>query len=111
KVAPSDKSVASAAEQSVDKATPISSGDNIALNVRPADVASYSREGSALVVHLRSGEVLRVSRFFANPNLASHLYLVTNNQLVLANLSPAAGTTLTATYTTEAIGAGFSALP
>ncbi|WP_189445499.1 Ig-like domain-containing protein, partial [Salinicola rhizosphaerae] len=66
---------------------------NVLLSLSPDGIQELVRDGNALVIHTQDGEVIRIENFYGdNETTTSQLYLVDDNQeLVLADLSPAGG--------------------
>ncbi|MET0240624.1 MAG: Ig-like domain-containing protein [Sphingobium sp.] len=90
KITPADKPVAQGAEQIVNGTVTITPGDNIALDIPPEAVRSLTRDGSDLVVELKTGETIRVQNFYLSPDKPSHLFLVDDGKLVSAELGDVA---------------------
>ncbi|MCW2295250.1 hypothetical protein M2262_005300 [Pseudomonas sp. BIGb0408] len=112
KVAPIDQQVAQATERTVSNTLPLSQSSNVALNIAPESVASYSREGMDLVVQMQDGEVLRISNFYSPVEQPSQLFLVgEEEQLIAVDLSQAASDgILAASYASETTLSGFTSL-
>jgi hypothetical protein len=87
KISPQTSGIASAPAQAVQGSVAIAPGSTVALDVPPAAVAGYSREGADLLVHLKSGELLRVTDFYLDPSKLSHLLLVQEDQLIAADVA------------------------
>ena len=113
KVAPIGQQVNQATEQVVSNTLPLTESSQVALNIPPEAVASYTREGTDLIVQMQSGEVLRISNFYAPAEQPSQLYLVgEEEQLVAVDLSQAAASDgiLAASYASEGTLSGFTSL-
>ena len=113
KISALDQQVANATQQTVSDAVQLSQSSNVALNVSPDAIASYTREGTDLVVQLQNGEVLRLSNFYPVDEVPSQLFLVgEEEQLVAVDLSQAAVSdgVLAASYASESTLAGFESL-
>jgi ATP-binding cassette subfamily C protein LapB len=110
KVSPNTTGLNAAPVQAVDGAVSVPAGSNVALNVAPDAVAGYGREGADLLVHLKSGELVRIANFYLDPSKVSHLLLVNENGLVSAEVGQVAtGAISSATYVPIDAVAGFSA--
>lgn len=112
KVAPIDQQVAQATERTVSHTLPLSESSNVALNIPPESVAGYSREGMDLVVQMQNGEVLRISNFYSPVEQPSQLFLVgEEEQLVAVDLAQATSDgILAASYAAESTLSGFTSL-
>jgi hypothetical protein len=87
KISPQTSGIASAPVQTVQGSVAIAPGSTVALDVPPAAVTGYSREGADLLVHLKSGELVRVTDFYLDPSKLSHLLLVQEDQLIAADVA------------------------
>lgn len=112
KVVASQVEVATATQQTVQGSIVLQQASNVALDVTADAVASYQQVGADLVVHLKDGETIRIANFYAPDQPPSQLYLVNDKgDLVVTELDQvAADGTLTATYASEPIDAGFESL-
>lgn len=113
KVAPIGQQVNQASTQVVSNTLPLSESSHVALNIPPEAVTSYTREGSDLIVQMQNGEVLRISNFYAAAEQPSQLYLVgEEEQLLAVDLSQAAASDgiLAASYASESTLSGFTSL-
>ncbi len=113
KVAPIGQQVNQATTQVVSNTLPLSESSHVALNISPEAVTSYTREGSDLIVQMQNGEVLRISNFYAAAEQPSELYLVgEEEQLVAVDLSQAAASDgiIAASYASEGTLSGFTSL-
>lgn len=113
KVAPIGQQVNQASTQVVSNTLPLSESSHVALNIPPEAVTSYTREGSDLIVQMQNGEVLRISNFYAAAEQPSQLYLVgEEEQLLAVDLSQAAASDgiLAASYASEGTLSGFTSL-
>lgn len=77
--------------RTVEGSISVAAGSNVALNLAPETVAGYSREGTDLLVHLRTGEVLRIANFYVDPSKLSQVMLVQENHLVTADVAQISG--------------------
>ncbi|WP_404477381.1 Ig-like domain-containing protein [Novosphingobium sp. BL-52-GroH] len=110
KISPTTSGINTATVQAVEGSVSVPAGSSVALNVAPAAVAGYTRDGTDLLVHLKSGEVIRVANFYLDPTKVSHLLLVQNEELVAADIGQATGSALSsATYVPIDAAAGFQA--
>ncbi|HUD30853.1 MAG TPA: Ig-like domain-containing protein [Novosphingobium sp.] len=110
KVSSTSAGINSAPVQVVDGTVAVPAGSNVALNVAPEAVAGYGRDGADLLVHLKSGEVVRIANFYVDPTKVSHLLLVNEDGLVTAEVGQATtGALSSATYVPIDATAGFSA--
>ncbi len=113
KVAPIGQQVSQANTQVVSNTLPLSESSHVALNIPPEAVARYTRDGSDLIVQMQDGEVLRISNFYAAAEQPSQLYLVgEEEQLMAVDLSQAAASdgVLAASYASEGTLSGFTSL-
>ncbi|KAB0546849.1 BapA prefix-like domain-containing protein [Pseudomonas argentinensis] len=113
KVAPIGQQVTQATERTVSNTLPLSESSHVALNIPPEAVTSYTREGPDLIMQMQNGEVLRISNFYASVEQPSQLYLVgEEEQLVAVDLSQAAASDgiLAASYASEGTLSGFTSL-
>ncbi len=113
KVAPIGQQVNQASTQVVSNTLPLSESSHVALNIPPEAVTSYTREGSDLIVQMQNGEVLRISNFYSAAEQPSQLYLVgEEEQLLAVDLSQAAASDgiLAASYASESTLSGFTSL-
>ncbi|PNU06722.1 Ig-like domain-containing protein [Novosphingobium guangzhouense] len=109
KIASDMSAVHSAPVQIVQNSVSVTPGSSVALNVQPEAVSGYAREGSDLVVHLKTGETLRVSNFYADPSKLSHLMLVEEDHLVAVDVAQVSGGALaTPAYAPIDAMAGFT---
>lgn len=110
KIAPDSAGIRSAPIQTIDGNIPVPPGGSVVLDIEPSAVSGFSREGTDLLVHLKSGEVLRISNFYIDPARASHLLLVHDDQLMAVDLTQTAGGGLAASgYVPMDAMAGFAA--
>jgi hypothetical protein len=110
KVSPNTAGINSAPVQAVEGSVNVPAGSNVALNVAPDAIAGYGREGADLLVHLKSGEMVRIANFYVDPSKVSHLLLVNENGLVTAEVAEVtSGAMSSATYVPIDATAGFSA--
>uniref|UniRef100_UPI002116FC67 Ig-like domain-containing protein n=1 Tax=Sphingomonas sp. dw_22 TaxID=2721175 RepID=UPI002116FC67 len=111
KVASDAKQLKSAKNHKFSGKIAISPGEHIALSISPNMVTGYTREGSDLVVHLTTGETVRIENFYATSDKPSHLYLVdSDQQLVAAELNPASDGMISAIYTPQGVAADFASI-
>lgn len=112
KVTPIDQQVAQATERTVSNTLPLNQSSNIALNIPPESVASYTREGMDLVVQMQNGEVLRITNFYSPLEQPSQLFLVgEEQQLIAVDLAQASSDgILAASYASESTLSGFTSL-
>ncbi|WP_232493692.1 Ig-like domain-containing protein [Novosphingobium kaempferiae] len=109
KIAPDSAGLRSAPIQTIDGGIPVPPGGSVALDIEPSAVSNFSREGSDLLVHLKSGEVVRIANFYLDPTRASHLLLVNDDQLMAVDLAQTASGGLAASsYVPMDAMAGFS---
>ncbi|WP_159980528.1 MULTISPECIES: Ig-like domain-containing protein [unclassified Novosphingobium] len=110
KISSTTAGINSAPIQAVEGTVAIPTGGSVALNLPPATVEGYTREGADLLVHLKSGEVVRIANFYFDPTRASQLLLVQEDELVAADVSQAASGSLSSTtYVPMDATAGFQA--
>ncbi|MEE4453119.1 Ig-like domain-containing protein [Novosphingobium resinovorum] len=110
KISPETGGIPAAPVQTVEGAVSIAPGSSVALDVAPAGVAGYSRQGADLLVHLKSGELVRITDFYLDPSRGSHLLLAQEDQLVAADLAQVTGGELaSAAYVPVDAMAGFDA--
>ena len=84
---------------------------HVALDIAPEMVSSYSRDGADLIVHLKDGQAVRIANFYGSDQQPSHLYLLDDNQqLVAADLTPASDGVITAAYSPLGVAADFAAV-
>jgi hypothetical protein len=109
KISSSNAGLNSAPAQTVQGSLAAPAGSSVALHLTPEAIAGFTREGSDLVVHLKTGEVLRIANFYADPAKASQLLLVSEDGMLAADVSQLApGAMSTATYVPIDAVAGFS---
>lgn len=109
KISSSNAGLNSAPAQTVQGSLAVPAGSSVALNLTPEAIAGFTREGSDLVVHLKTGEVLRIANFYADPAKTSQLLLVSEDGMLAADVSQLApGTMSSATYVPIDAVAGFS---
>ncbi|WP_442962698.1 Ig-like domain-containing protein, partial [Pseudomonas sp. Leaf48] len=96
--------------QGVTDGLTVTEPSRVFLNLRPADISSYSREGADLIV-VTGGESLRIVGFYQD-KADSQLYLKDDEgNMLLADLSPAAsGGAVFAQYTPQAEASPFESL-
>ncbi|QBF26811.1 BapA prefix-like domain-containing protein [Pseudomonas tructae] len=112
-ISPLNQNVSSAAVLEVpDKGIlTLSESSEVALDINPEAVASYSKSDADLVVQLKNGESIRVANFYAPGQAPSELFLVQEGKLVAVSLPPvAADGVLAATYVAQESVAGFDSL-
>ncbi|MBF7014635.1 Ig-like domain-containing protein [Novosphingobium sp. HR1a] len=98
--------------QAVEGSVSVAPGSSIALNVAPEAVTGFSREGTDLLVHLRTGETVRIANFYVDPSRFSQLMLVEEDHLVAADVAQLSGSSLaTPAYVPMDVIAGFAAPP
>lgn len=90
----------------------LSESSNVALDLSPDAIASYSRDGSDLVIRMTDGETLRISNFYVEGQPPSRLYLVNaEDELLLVELGPVSSEGfMAASYASEEVAAGFESL-
>lgn len=90
----------------------LSESSNVALDLSPDAIASYSRDGSDLVIRMTDGETLRISNFYVEGQPPSRLYLVNaEDELLLVELGPVSPEGfMAASYASEEVAAGFESL-
>lgn len=77
----------------------VGSGEMVSLNLSPANVVGYERDGSSLVVRLVDGREIELAGFFdAAPGEMNRLYLSTDGQIAEVFLTDGPGGALYATY-------------
>lgn len=109
KISSTTAGISSAPVQAIEGTVAVPSGGSVALNVAPVTVAGYTREGADLLVHLKSGEVVRIANFYVDPTKISQLLLVQDDELVAADVGEAAGGSLSAaSYVPMDVAAGFT---
>ncbi|MDD1012712.1 Ig-like domain-containing protein [Pseudomonas rubra] len=112
-ISPLNQNVSSAAVLEVpDKGIlTLSESSEVALDINPEAVASYSKSDADLVVQLKNGESIRVANFYAPGQAPSELFLVQEGKLVAVSLPPvAADGVLAASYVAQESVAGFDSL-
>ena len=68
----------------------LAQGDSVSLNLRPSDVASYTRSGDDLVLSLADGRKIVLSDYFnADGSEAVDLYLTDHGTLFAVDIDPA----------------------
>lgn len=87
KIASDLSGIHSAPIETIHGSVPVAPGSNVALNIGPEAVAGYTREGADLLVHLRTGEIVRITNFYVDPSKLSQLMLVQDDHLVVADLA------------------------
>ncbi|WXL27138.1 Ig-like domain-containing protein [Ectopseudomonas mendocina] len=89
----------------------LTESSNVALNVPPADVVGYSKNGSDLIIQLKSGEKIRIANFYVEDQAPSQLFLVEEEKLIAVDLVPSASDgVVAASYTPQETLAGFESL-
>ncbi|SDQ70271.1 hypothetical protein SAMN05216487_3380 [Pseudomonas sp. UC 17F4] len=112
-VSPLNQNVSSAAvtEIPTNGILKLTESSEIALDIDPEAVASYSKSDADLVVQLKNGESVRIANFYAEGQPPSELFLVHEGKLVAVSLPPvAAEGILAATYVAQESAAGFDSL-
>ncbi|WP_433887265.1 Ig-like domain-containing protein [Pseudomonas vranovensis] len=112
-VSPLNQNVSSAAvtEIPTNGILKLTESSEIALDIDPEAVASYSKSDADLVVQLKNGESVRIANFYAEGQPPSELFLVHEGKLVAVSLPPvAAEGMLAATYVAQESAAGFDSL-
>ncbi|EKT4522839.1 BapA prefix-like domain-containing protein [Pseudomonas putida] len=104
--------LADAPAVAVDGQLTLTQSSNVALGLSPDAVAEYSRQGSDLVVHLKNGETVRIANFYAEGQAPSELFLVGEDDKLVAVDLAAAETdgVVAATYVPQDGMAGFESL-
>ncbi|MBO9624080.1 MAG: BapA prefix-like domain-containing protein [Sphingomonas sp.] len=111
KIVSDAKELRTAKAQKVSGKIGIKPGDYVALSLTPSEVSGYTREGADLIVHLKNGETLRIADFYGSDDHKSHLYLVDDNdQLLAADFVTSPDGVLTAAYTAEGTSAEFASI-
>ncbi|WP_038995275.1 BapA prefix-like domain-containing protein, partial [Pseudomonas putida] len=112
-VSPLNQNVSSAAvtEIPTNGILKLSESSEVALNLDPEAVASYSKSDADLVIQLKNGESIRIANFYAQGQPPSELFLVHDGRLVAVSLPPvAADGVLAATYVGQEAASGFDSL-
>ncbi|MEB3898645.1 Ig-like domain-containing protein, partial [Pseudomonas putida] len=104
--------LADAPAVAVDGQLTLTQSSNVALGLSPDAVAEYSRQGPDLVVHLKNGETVRIANFYAEGQAPSELFLVGEDDKLVAVDLAAAETdgVVAATYVPQDGMAGFESL-
>ncbi|MBF8794330.1 BapA prefix-like domain-containing protein [Pseudomonas monteilii] len=104
--------LADAPAVAVDGQLTLTQSSNVALGISPDAVAEYSRQGSDLVVHLKNGEAVRIANFYAEGQAPSELFLVGEDEKLVAVDLAAADTdgVIAANYVPQEGAAGFESL-
>ncbi|MRT59002.1 BapA prefix-like domain-containing protein, partial [Enterobacteriaceae bacterium RIT693] len=105
--------IGSASNQVITNGTlTLAESSNVALNIHPAMVSSYSKEGTDLTLILKSGETIKIINFYPENAPASHLFLVNDEDKLIAVDFPATASDgpLVASYTPQNNSAGFLSL-
>jgi hypothetical protein len=99
-------------ERTLGSTLSLSESSNVALDLSPDAIASYSRDGNDLVIRMTDGETLRITNFYVEGQPPSRLYLVnTEDELLQVELGPVSPEGfMTASYASEEVAAGFESL-
>jgi hypothetical protein len=86
----------------------IQPGESVTLDLSPAEVSGYARDGSDLLVQLKNGEIIRIANFYGASDHPSHLNLVEDSRLVSADLSALSDGPVAVAYTPTGVSADFA---